>query len=189
MATEGKKVGVDLGLSPEDKKTLRTLATSAIENSAKGVGMPSVSSTSEKLNERYGAFVTIHKKGMLRGCIGSLEPAGPLQKTVIEMAKAAAMRDPRFRPVTADELPYLDVEVSVLTPLREIKDTEEIDVGVHGLVVTKGNRSGLLLPQVAAERGWNRITFLEETCRKAGLSKDAWMEKDARILIFSADVF
>jgi len=189
MSTEGKKVGVDLGLSQEDKQTLRTFATSAIENSAKGVGPPSVSSAAEKLNERYGAFVTIYKKGMLRGCIGSLEPAGPLQKTVVEMAKAAACGDPRFRPVTAEELPYLDVEISVLTPLKEIRDPEEIVVGVHGLVVSKGNRSGLLLPQVAAERGWDRITFLEETCRKAGLPKDAWIEQDARILIFSADIF
>jgi AmmeMemoRadiSam system protein A len=189
MSTEEKKVGVDLGLSPDEKQILRDLARTTIENTSKGAEIASVSTASEKLNGRYGAFVTIYKKGMLRGCIGSLEPSGPLHKTVAEMAKAAACRDPRFRPVSADELQYIELEISVLTPLKEIKDPEEIVVGLHGLVVSKGHRSGLLLPQVAAERGWGRVTFLEETCRKAGLPKDAWMEKDARILIFSADIF
>ncbi len=105
------------------------------------------------------------------------------------MAIAAALHDTRFMPVTADELPYIDLEISVLTPFQEISSPEEITVGIHGLLISKGNRSGLLLPQVASERGWDRITFLEETCRKAGLPKDAWKEEDTRIYVFSADVF
>jgi uncharacterized protein (TIGR00296 family) len=91
--------------------------------------------------------------------------------------------------VTPDELPYLDLEISVLTPLEEIESPDEIKVGVHGLLISKGNRSGLLLPQVASERNWDTITFLEETCRKAGLPKDAWKEEGTRIYVFSADVF
>ena len=106
-----------------------------------------------------------------------------------EMAQAAAFRDPRFRAVTEDELPYLDIEISVLTPLRQIESPEEVQVGLHGIMIRKGFLSGLLLPQVATERNWDRTTFLQETCRKAGLSPDAWMDDDAEIYVFSADVF
>lgn len=189
MSPREEKVGVDLGLSPEEKQFLRQIARSTVENATQGgTGVP-ISSDSPKLNERYGAFVTLYKKGMLRGCIGSLESDKPLYQTVSDMAKAAALRDPRFRPVTADELPYIDLEISVLTPFQEISSPEEITVGIHGLLISKGSRSGLLLPQVASERAWDRITFLEETCRKAGLPKDAWKEEGTRIYIFSADVF
>jgi AmmeMemoRadiSam system protein A len=126
---------------------------------------------------------------MLRGCIGSLDASDPLYLTVEEMAQAAAFRDPRFRPVSEDELPYLDLEISVLTPMREIDDQDEIEVGKHGIMIKKGRLSGLLLPQVASERNWDRITFLEETCRKAGLPRDAWKDKETKIYVFSADVF
>lgn len=189
MSPREEKVGVDLGLSPEEKQLLRQIARSTIEMATQGKTVTPISSKSTKLNERYGAFVTLYKKGMLRGCIGSLESDKPLYQTVSDMAKAAAFRDPRFMPVTSDELPYIDLEISVLTPLEEISSPEEIIVGVHGLLISKGARSGLLLPQVASERGWDRITFLEETCRKAGLPKDAWKERDAHIYVFSADVF
>jgi uncharacterized protein (TIGR00296 family) len=91
--------------------------------------------------------------------------------------------------VTEDELPHLDLEISVLTPLREISDPDEIDVGKHGIMLRKGIYSGLLLPQVASERNWDRLTFLEETCRKAGLPKTAWQDHDTKIYVFSADVF
>jgi len=189
MSPRKEKVGVDLGLSPEEKHLLRQVARSAIENAAGGKTVAPIPSDSTKLNERHGAFVTLYKKGMLRGCIGSLESDKPLSQTVSDMAKAAAFSDPRFMPLTADELPYIDLEISVLTPFKEIFGPEEITVGVHGLLIRKGSRSGLLLPQVASERDWDTITFLEETCRKAGLPKDIWKEEGTRIYVFSADVF
>jgi len=189
MSPKKKECGVDLGLSDAEKAELRDIARGAIQCVCCGTPVPPPSSSTEKLNERRGAFVSIYKKGMLRGCIGCLETTNPLCKTVVEMAQAAASRDPRFRPVTKEELPYLELEVSVLTPFEEIRDAEEIKVGLHGILIRKGYFSGLLLPQVATERDWDRITFLEETCRKAGLPADAWKDEDTQIFIFSADVF
>ena len=107
----------------------------------------------------------------------------------IDMAVACSSRDPRFQPVTPDEFPNLHLEISVLSPLDEIHDVERIQVGKHGLMIRKGTASGLLLPQVATEYGWDRRRFLEETCRKAGLETGAWKESDARIFIFSAQIF
>ena len=141
------------------------------------------------LMEKRGAFVTLKKHGQLRGCIGHIKGSKPLYKTVGEMAVAAAFNDPRFNPVTEAELSDLEIEVSVLTPLKRIKDLEEIEVGKHGILMKKGFYSGLLLPQVATEYGWDRKTFLEHTCLKAGLSTDAWKDKDTMIYIFSAEVF
>ena len=141
------------------------------------------------LKENRGAFVTITKNGQLRGCIGYIEGRGPLHKTIEEMAEAAAFRDPRFRPVTEKELPDLEFEISVLTPLRRLTDVNEIEVGKHGIYIKKGWNSGLLLPQVATEYGWDRQTFLEHTCQKAGLPSNAWKDKNAEIYIFSADIF
>jgi AmmeMemoRadiSam system protein A len=189
MSSERKKVGVDLGLTDDEKQELRRIARTVIESKSRGKPLSPSSPTTEKLKEGRGAFVCIYKQGMLRGCIGSLDAADPLHKTVEEMAQAAAFRDPRFTPVSEDELPYLDMEISVLTPLTEIHDREEIEVGKHGIMIRKGVVSGLLLPQVATERNWDRITFLQETCRKAGLPRDAWKDKETKIYVFSADVF
>jgi AmmeMemoRadiSam system protein B/AmmeMemoRadiSam system protein A len=186
---EEKKVGVDLGLNEEEKKTLHHIAKTVIENKAKGKPVPDFKVESSILKENRGAFVTIHKKGQLRGCIGYIEGHGPLHHTIQEMAEAAAFRDPRFSPVKEKELSELDIEISVLTPLRRIKDVNEIQVGTHGIYIKKGWYSGLLLPQVATEYGWDRQTFLEHTCQKAGLPSTAWKEKDAEIYIFSADIF
>lgn len=188
MASQ-KKVGVDLGLSDSEKQELHRIARTAIENKTRGKKVPVSSPSSDKLTEKRGAFVSLYKKGMLRGCIGSLQPTAPLYKTVEEMSLSAAFRDPRFRALTVEELPFLEIEISVLTPFNEIKEPEEIQVGLHGIMVRQGARSGLLLPQVATERNWDRMTFLEETCRKAGLPKDAWKQKDTVIYVFSADVF
>jgi len=184
-----KKVGVDLGLSEEDKKTLHQIAKTVIEHQAKGKPIPEFKILSPVLKENRGAFVTLHKKGQLRGCIGYLEGRGPLHRTVEEMAEAAAFRDPRFPPVTERELSELDIEISVLTPLKKVTDVNEIEVGKHGIYIKKGWYSGLLLPQVATEYGWDRKTFLEHTCLKAGLPSNAWKEKDTEIYIFSADIF
>ncbi len=189
MSAEKKHPGVDLGLSDREKEELLRIARTVIEKKSRGEPAPSFSALTERLGEKFGAFVSLYKKGMLRGCIGSVDPEKPLWKTVAEMAEAAGFRDPRFMPITEDELPYIELEVSVLTPLEELQDTEKLEVGRHGLMITEGSRSGLLLPQVAAERNWDRITFLQETCRKAGLPRDAWKDKDAKLFVFAADVF
>ncbi len=189
MSGRKQDVGVDLGLSDAEKKELLRIARTVIETKSRRKPVPSFSAATERLNEKCGAFVTIHKQGMLRGCIGSLEADTPLYRQIAEMAEAAAFRDPRFRPVEEEELPYLDLEISALTPLERITDPDDIQVGLHGIVIRKGYRSGLLLPQVATERNWDKMTFLKETCRKAGLPPDAWKDKDAEIYVFSADVF
>ncbi len=184
-----KRVGVDLGLNQEEKKTLHHIARTVIENKVKGKPVPDFKIESPILNESRGAFVTLQKRGQLRGCIGYIEGHGPLHKTIEKMAEAAAFNDPRFTPVQEKELPELDIEISVLTPLKRITDVNEIQVGKHGIYIKKGWFSGLLLPQVATEYGWDRQTFLEHTCQKAGLPSSAWKEKDTEIYIFSADIF
>jgi AmmeMemoRadiSam system protein B/AmmeMemoRadiSam system protein A len=184
-----KKVGVDLGLNQEEKKTLHHIAKTVIENKVKGKPVPDFKVESPILKENRGAFVTLQKRGQLRGCIGYIEGHGPLHKTIEKMAEAAAFNDPRFTPVQEKELPELDIEISVLTPLRRITDVNEIEVGKHGIYMKKGWFSGLLLPQVATEYGWDRQTFLEHTCQKAGLPSTAWKEKETEIYIFSADIF
>jgi MEMO1 family protein len=183
------RVGVDLGLNAEEKKTLHDIAHTVIWNKVSGKAVPEFHVESERLKELRGAFVTITKKGSLRGCIGHIRGLKPLYKTVEEMAAAAAFDDPRFPPVTKNELKDLSIEISVLTPFKEITDVNEIEVGKHGIYMERGYYSGLLLPQVATEYGWDRNTFLEHTCRKAGLPPDAWKEKDTKIYIFSADIF
>lgn len=182
-------VGVDLGLSEEEKQTLRKIAREVIEHRIRNERVPKFETKSERLNEDRGAFVTLQKRGQLRGCIGNIRGNQPLHLTVAQMAEEAAFNDPRFPPVSKEELRDLDIEISALTPLRKIENVEEIEVGKHGIYIEKGFYSGLLLPQVATEYGWDRTTFLEHTCYKAGLHKDAWKEKDTKISIFSADIF
>jgi len=141
----------------------------------------------DRLREKRAAFVSLHKRGELRGCIGSTMARLPLDQAVADAAYSAAMQDPRFDPVTVDELPDIDVEISVLSPLAEIRP-EEIVVGRHGLMISSDFARGLLLPQVAESRGWSAERFLEETCRKAGLPGDAWRH-GAKIQAFTAAVF
>lgn len=176
-------------LTKRDEDLLLKRARRSIETGLDGETMPPVEKISEAQEEKMGAFVTLKKHGRLRGCIGFIEGRKALHETVEEMARAAAFRDPRFRPVTRDELDDLNIEISVLTPLRRIRNIDEIEAGKHGIYVVKGFHSGLLLPQVAAEYNWDRITFLRETCGKAGLPGDAWKDKDTAIFIFSARVF
>jgi AmmeMemoRadiSam system protein A len=141
------------------------------------------------LKENRGAFVTLNKHGQLRGCIGTIQPSRPLYQVVEEMAAAAAFEDSRFDPLTVQELKDLELEISVLTPLQRVKNIQEIEIGKHGLYIKKGFYSGLLLPQVATDYNWSRQTFLEETCRKAGMDRNAWKEKGTEIYMFSADIF
>jgi AmmeMemoRadiSam system protein A len=187
--SKDRKAGVDLGLSSEEKALLLQIAREEIEAGCRGGNPPDPEISSPNLNEARGAFVTIHKDGKLRGCIGDIHGRQPLAKTVAEMAVAAAFHDPRFPPVTTDELNHLDLEISVLTPLRQVSEVEEIVVGTHGIYMKRGKKRGLLLPQVATEWGWDRTTFLEHTCTKAGLPRNSWKDKKTEIYIFSADIF
>ena len=134
-----------------------------------------------------GAFVSIHRQGDLRGCLGRIEPQR-LSETIVHLAAIVSDSDPRFEPVRAAELGDLDLEISVLTPEREVHSVDEIEVGRHGLIVEQGYQRGLLLPQVPVEHHWDRLTFLEHTCLKAGLPRDAW-QHGARLLVFEAEVF
>ena len=149
--------------------------------------VPEESPVSEKLNAPGAAFVTLTEGGRLRGCIGYTEATAPLYRTVQECAVASATEDPRFLPVTPAEIGTVRIEISVLTPLLPIRP-EEVDVGVHGLMVRRGGRRGLLLPQVPAEHGWDRETFLAQVCLKAGLPRDAW-RTGAELYSFMAEVF
>jgi len=187
--TGGKKPGISLGLTEEEKKTLRQIAYRSIERRLKGEKTPTGDAPTGALKEKRGAFVTLHKHGQLRGCIGSIQPTKPLHQTVEEMAAAAAFDDPRFESLTSKEFKDIELEISVLTPLERIRDVQEIEVGKHGLYIKKGFFSGLLLPQVATDYNWDGLTFLEETCRKAGLPRNAWKDKDTEIYLFSADIF
>ena len=144
--------------------------------------------TSGNLTKSCGIFVSIHKHDELRGCIGNPQGAGPLYRTVGECAISAAVGDPRFVPITGDELSVIDFEISVLAPMQRVIDINEIEVGKHGLLVSKRGYRGLLLPQVATAYGWDRETFLRETCRKAGLRYDDWKD-GATIHRFNAFVF
>ncbi len=184
-----KKAGIDFGLTQDDKASLYAIARTAIECTVAGKMLPAVEIKSEVLKEKRGAFVSLHLHGNLRGCIGHIHPSKPLYQTVQDMAIAAGFQDPRFEPVTETELEDLDIEISVLTPLKKIEDFNEIEIGKHGIYIAKSFYHGLLLPQVATNYGWNRKTFLEQTCVKAGLPKDAWRDSDTEVYIFAADIF
>ena len=145
--------------------------------------------TNEK-KEVEGAFVTIHKQGHLRGCIGNIIGRQPLYLTVRDMAIAAAAKDPRFNPVAVSELDDIDIEVSVLSKPYRAENPEEIEMGVHGVIVKRRFNQGVFLPQVATETGWDRETFLSQLCsQKAGLAPDAWKDPKTELNIFTATVF
>ncbi len=183
-----------IGLTDGEKRELLRLARQAIASAAAGItGVEVIVGgeypVGESLERSYGVFVTLKQKGALRGCIGSIQTEEPLYRAVVEAAVSSAVRDPRFPPLTVGELEATDIEISVLSTLREVEDTEEIVVGTHGLYLRSGLQAGLLLPQVATEYGWDREEFLEQCCRKAGLERNAWRDKDTEIMIFSALVF
>jgi AmmeMemoRadiSam system protein A len=173
----------------EQQRTLVEIARRAVARCVNG-SEPGDVPTIPGLPEATGAFVTLKKRGALRGCIGTLECRRTLPEEVARVAVSAAREDPRFEPVRPSELADLDVEVSVLGPLEPIDphDPAAIEIGRHGLVVEQGWRRGLLLPQVATEWGWDRETFLAHTCAKAGLPHDCW-RTGARVFRFAADVF
>jgi AmmeMemoRadiSam system protein A len=144
-------------------------------------------SPSAHLSESRGAFTTVYSNGQLRGCVGYPTAVMPLYKTVLETSQSAAFEDPRFAPVTLTEALGLKISISVLSQVFSLQP-EEVAVGRHGLIISQHGCRGLLLPQVPVEHGWNRITFLEQTCRKAGLPPNAW-NSGAMIEAFTAEVF
>ena len=183
------QVGVDLGFDESEKTKLKEIARASIEAAVSGKRAPEPAGISKKLKEPYGIFVTINKHGNLRGCIGRIIGDQPLYLSCQQMARAAALEDPRFSPVTKEELPDLEIEISILTPLQKIDKKDDIVIGRDGLLIRKGMYSGLLLPQVASEYGWTVDEFLAQTCYKAGLSTDALKSKETEIYRFSAEVF
>lgn len=181
--------GVRFGLSPADKKTLLSIARHSIEAGVEGRTMMFSEDFSDPLKEPRGAFVTLTRNGALRGCIGTFVAEYPLFKTVARMAREAAFSDPRFPPVGKDELPDLEVEISVLTPMQKIEDPQTVKVGEDGLYIRQGMFAGVLLPQVPVDYGWDREKFLQQTCLKAGLPPGAWKEKSTELYIFQAEIF
>jgi hypothetical protein len=177
-------------LSDEEKKELLTLARKSVERVVRSKqAYEPEEKGDEALNQERGAFTTLRIAGGLRGCIGYTAPIKPLYLTVRDTATLAAMRDPRFSPVELAELPKLEYEISVLSPLRRVMNIDEIKVGQHGLLMKNGTNEGLLLPQVPVEEKWDRQTFLEHTCVKAGLRADCWKDEETDIFLFTAVVF
>lgn len=189
-APQGAVEDAAFSLTDKEKSELLALARKSAEYSVrtnKPYDPPAIAS--ETLNQEYGAFVTLTEAGTLRGCIGYTSPVEPLYLTVRDTAAYAALRDPRFRPVSASELSQLEYEISVLSPLRRVTGIEQIKVGRDGLFLKNGNHEGLLLPQVPVEQKWDRQTFLEETCVKAGMHAGCWKEENTDIFKFTAVVF
>jgi AmmeMemoRadiSam system protein A len=176
-------------LGPEERAAALALVRESVEalvREGRRLEPPGGHSLSSR---RSAAFVTLSVGGRLRGCIGLLEPLGSLEQTLIHCAIAAAAEDRRFAPVSAGELPDLRYEISILSPLHPVPSFDEIEVGRHGVLIQARGRQGLLLPQVPVEHGWNRETYLENACRKAGLPRDALKWPDTRIWVFTAEVF
>jgi MEMO1 family protein len=176
-------------LTEREQKSLLGIARNTLEKYIRTGKVPEAKPLTPKLSEKRGAFVTLHEHGDLRGCIGYVEAVKPLFQAVSDMAVAASTEDPRFPPVEAGELDKIDIEITVLSPLRPLPSPESVVVGKHGLVIRKGFRSGLLLPQVPVEQCWNREQFLANTCLKAGLQPSAYKEKDAQLFCFTGQVF
>ena len=176
-------------LTDVEKNALKELVWRRIMDRLDGRERPIPEPATDTLREPYGAFVTLKRHDHLRGCIGHIVADRPVWLNVADMALAAAFDDPRFPPLTRAELDGLVVEITVLSPLAPCPDPELIEVGRHGLYIRQGMHSGLLLPQVPVEWGWDRRTFLRQTCRKAGLSEDAWRDPGTNIYWFEGAVF
>lgn len=177
-----------LSLGERDKRVLLDTARAAIE-ARLAFTAPRYPEPGDPLAAPCGVFVTLKKSGALRGCIGQITSVRPLVETVKEVAVSSAFDDPRFPPISREEWPSVRIEISVLSPFEKITDVARIRVGTHGIMMRRGHHSGLLLPQVATEQGWDRETLLAHTCTKAGLPAEAWKAPDTSIEIFSAVVF
>ena len=175
-------------LTERQQQILLQIARESVRSYLAAELRPCPEFSSGVLNEPHGIFVSIHKGRNLRGCIGNVHPAAPLYRSAAECAIAAAVGDPRFMPLTLAELPLVDFEISILSAVERIENIGEIEIGIHGLLISKKGARGLLLPQVAPAYGWDREKLLQETCRKAGLKSDDWKE-GAAIYRFCALVF
>jgi len=178
----------NFSLSADEKQTLKEIALTSIKDSLDGKPISNRSPLTAHLSEKCGAFVSLHKHGRLRGCIGHFGEDMPLHEIVAEMARAAAFEDPRFLPVTRDELADIDIEISVLTPMRRIHSLDEFELHRHGIYIRKGYRSGTFLPQVADEVNWTKEEFVSHCAQdKAGIGWDGW--RDAELYVYEAIVF
>lgn len=184
----GENATPSFSLSSDEKTSLLQIARETLERYVRNNEVYHPETDNPKFLSKRGAFVTLKKKGELRGCIGFIEPVLPLHQTIVQATIYAASKDTRFPPVSPSELKDIELEISVLTPFKKIDDPREVDVGKHGLIIAKGNRRGLLLPQVPVENRWSREMFLQQTCQKAGLPRDAW-RSGAEIYTFEAIVF
>ncbi len=177
-------------LNKNQRKRLLEIARKSIQEYLSTGKKMEVTETDPLLLKEMGAFVTLHKHGELRGCIGNLVGQQPLYLTVKDMAVEAATGDPRFSPVQLTELENIEIEISALSPLKRIESADEIKMGIHGVLLRRGFNSGVFLPQVATETGWSKEEFLSKLCEdKAGISSDAWKDKSTEIYIFTAEVF
>jgi len=191
LRTENRSAAADsFSLSPTEKEALILLAKMSVETAVRDKILyePKAADFPNFLEER-GVFVTLKERGDLRGCIGLTTAGKPLYLAVRDAATYAALRDPRFPPVNAKELPQLAYQISVLTPFHRVLNTSEIRIGRDGLLLIQGRNEGIFLPQVPTEQGWDRTTYLEELGEKAGLSRQAWHEETTDIFAFSAIVF
>jgi MEMO1 family protein len=175
-------------LDEKQKKELLALARKTVRQFVRTGTTPEAMLSDPRLAANGATFVTINRQHVLRGCIGNIQPVMPLSQSVIRNAVAASTQDPRFPPMRPEELSDMEVEVTVLSPLEPLTDVKDIRIGTHGLYLVKDGRSGIFLPQVPVEQGWDLPTYLEELCRKAGLPSGAWKEKGAQLFIFTADI-
>jgi len=181
---------VDSLLNREQKNKLLKLARETISHYLVTGKIEKIPESDPVLKTQMGAFVTLHKGELLRGCIGNMQSKSPLIETIRDMAIAAATQDPRFPSLEPKELPNIKIEISVLSPLKKISDPDEIIVGKHGVLVSNNFTSGVYLPQVALETGWNKEEFMNSLCgSKAGMNEDAWKKGECDIYIFTAEVF
>ncbi|MBM3245379.1 MAG: AmmeMemoRadiSam system protein A [Candidatus Omnitrophica bacterium] len=177
-------------LNKEERKKLLEIARKSIETYLKTGKKIELKEKDPLLSKENGAFVTLRMHGELRGCIGNLVGRGPLYLTIRDMAVEAATGDPRFTSLGPEELNDVDIEISVLSPLKQASSADEIELGKHGVLIKKGFNSGVFLPQVATETGWSKEEFLTNLCvHKAGLAGDAWKDKTTEIYIFTAEIF
>lgn len=178
------------GLSREQQIKLLKLARKTISEKLKideKIDAPDFQD--EIFMEKAGAFVTIHLNKQLRGCIGYIQGVQPIPETVKEVSASSAFRDPRFTPLSDKEYKDIDIEISIMSPIEDVTDVDDIVVGRDGLIISRGHKRGLLLPQVPVEQGWDKTEFLTHTCYKAGLDGDSWKKEGVKIEKFSAQVF
>lgn len=179
-----------MSLTEQEQSTLVAVARDGLEVAVTGRA-PAVipGEDAGALGQSLSCFITLYRRGELRGCIGLLEPTASLAEHARDMARGAALRDPRFPPVSSDELDEITLTVSVLSPPRPLTAPEDWELGRDGLIVSRGPRRGVLLPQVAADRGWDFPTFVSHTCVKAGLDPQAWQDPDTVVEVFSGTVY